>query len=193
MDASVDSLRVDGYADLGGAWAAVIPGDRLRIRIEGEVEWGDGTISSISPGGRVEIHDRRQSPERKLVVEPGPEGELRFDYEVDDRPHGFDAAGREWLGRVIERVRKAEESGGGIRLGPGWAPEALAGLRVLHREHDLQREERDLRAAERRVEREERLTGERAGALRARLRALEEEMARLRQEIERLETDRSDS
>ncbi|MGH7564828.1 MAG: hypothetical protein ACREK5_10465, partial [Gemmatimonadota bacterium] len=138
-------------------------------------------------------HDRRQSPERKLVVEPGPEGELRFDYEVDDRPHGFDAAGREWLEGVIERIRKTEESGRGIRLRPGWAPEAPAALRVLRREHDLQREERDLRAAERRTELEKLRTGQRTTALRARLRALEAEMARLRQEIERLETDRSDS
>ncbi|MGH7550619.1 MAG: M56 family metallopeptidase [Gemmatimonadota bacterium] len=183
-DSPHDTLRLRALGNLGAAWAAFLPGQGLRIRIEGEVEWGDGTISSISPGGRVEIHDRRQSPERKLVVEPGPEGELGFDYEVDGRPHGFDAAGREWLEGMIERIRKADESGEGIRLAPDWAPEALAEFQV----HRLEE-----RVVERQAELEEQLSGQRATALRARLRALEAEMDRLRQEIERLETDRSDS
>lgn len=168
----------------GRALAAVFPGDRLRVRMEGEVEWGEGTVASVSPDGWVEIDDLRDEPSRRLVVTPGEDGELLFDYRVDGRPHAFDEAGRSWLRGVVERIQNADDSGGRrIRIGRAFAPKALADIRVLRR--DLDRGRAD---AERAVGLEE-AGRHRAAALRARLQALEREMERLRQEIDRLETE----
>ncbi len=180
LDLPQDTLRIRALGKPGAVWASAFT-EGLKVRIEGEVEWGEGKISSIAPGGRVEIHEAG----RRLIVTPGAEDELLFDYEVDGRPHGFDAEGREWLAAVIERIRKAEKSGRSFQVGAAGAPEAWA--------RALRGREFAARAAERRAELEELRAGQRTTALRARLRALEAEMNRLREEIERLEADSPDS
>ncbi len=181
-------------------------GKHLRIKIHGDVEFEDGQVKSISPEGRFEVEDNRGEIKRRIEVTATREGELVYEYEVDDEPHTFDEAGREWLAEIVEMVEKAEYRAvpGRIRIrrydgdderiehdfeirGPD-RNEIEKRIEIHRRRLDDHRRELDekLREMEPRIERELEHAEEH---LRDRLEMLEEEVERLRQQLQELERD----
>jgi beta-lactamase regulating signal transducer with metallopeptidase domain len=66
-------------------------------------------IASLSPDGRVQLHERTLDWERALVVTSDADGVLRRVYTADGRPETYDASARAWVAGLIKRI--ARESG----------------------------------------------------------------------------------
>lgn len=98
LELAADSGAVSRYK-----WSKLT--SSLSVELEGEVAFtaDDRGIASLSPGGRLEIHERDGFRTRKLTVETGAGG-LEYRYRSGGREKPFDADAREWLAELLPRI-----------------------------------------------------------------------------------------
>lgn len=107
IDGIGTSINVDGHGRTTASWSDGT--NRLKVRIEGEVEFGDDdrTIERISRGGFVAIMEKKAGVKTELEVEPDGDGAFAYDYRVNDKRMEFDAGAQKWLGNVlVDIIRK---------------------------------------------------------------------------------------
>jgi beta-lactamase regulating signal transducer with metallopeptidase domain len=78
------------------------PGERLRVEIDGKVEFNaeETDIARMDPGAEIEIEQTRQGNTRELRAK-NVGGEIRRRYFVDGKEQTFDAEGKAWLAQVL--------------------------------------------------------------------------------------------
>ena len=88
--------------------------DGLRVEVRARnVEFTeDGSdVKSIAAGGYLYVDDERGGAKRRLKVLPGADGTLQRTLTNDGKAAPFDAAAREWLGKLlVEFLRNPEHS-----------------------------------------------------------------------------------
>lgn len=84
-------------------WETV--GCEVQVRIRREIEFNSDftAIARIARGGSVRLIEEEGSTERRLDIEPGPEG-LEYTWRVDDREAPFDAAASDWLSEMLLQI-----------------------------------------------------------------------------------------
>jgi hypothetical protein len=104
--------------------------DKLKVRIEGEVEFGDEdhTISHLSKGGRFAIWEKRGDQKTELDVQADRSGNLTYDYQVNGKETAFDDAGRAWLATVLVDVVRKTGIGAEERVNRILDRDGVAGL-----------------------------------------------------------------
>jgi hypothetical protein len=128
IDGIGTSISVDGDGRTTASWSN--GKDRLKIRIEGKVEFGDDdrTISNISRGGYVAIQEKRHGVKTELEIEPDGDGGFEYDYRVNGKRMTFDEAGRNWLGDVLLDVIRKTGVGAEARANRILDRDGVAGL-----------------------------------------------------------------
>jgi hypothetical protein len=81
----------------------------VEVRSQGTIAFRPdmSDVSSISPGGYIEIAEREGGQERRLRVAPGPTAQLRYELEVDRRVQPMDGAARRWLAGLLLALERA--------------------------------------------------------------------------------------
>lgn len=87
-------------------WKWSKDGNSLELTIRGEVEFNDDSteVKSLSPGGSLELKERRAGVNRQLEIKPGSGGGLSISYFVDGRSQSFGAEAKAWLARVLNEA-----------------------------------------------------------------------------------------
>jgi beta-lactamase regulating signal transducer with metallopeptidase domain len=82
-----------------------IPGDRLRIEIDGDVEFNaqESDVLRLGPHAYVEIEETRGRTTRAIRI-VGKEGRIVRHYQVGEQVRPLDADGRAWLARTIPDI-----------------------------------------------------------------------------------------
>jgi beta-lactamase regulating signal transducer with metallopeptidase domain len=77
------------------------------IRIDGEFEHDVmfTAITSIAPGGVIQIEEHAGNRDRRLVIRPS-DGGLEMAWQLDGRDAPFDAAAREWYGQMLQEIAR---------------------------------------------------------------------------------------
>jgi hypothetical protein len=98
------------------SWNHTDNGDSLEMKVRGEVEFNDDytEVKRISNGGSVEIRETRGGARRRLEIEAGPGGGLSVSYFVNGQSRAFDAEGKAWFAKVLDKA--VTESG--LNAGP---------------------------------------------------------------------------
>jgi beta-lactamase regulating signal transducer with metallopeptidase domain len=82
-----------------------IPGDRLRIEIDGDVEFNtqESDVMRLGPHAYVEIEETRGQTTRRIRI-VGKDGRIVRHYQVGKATRPLDADGRAWLARTIPDI-----------------------------------------------------------------------------------------
>jgi beta-lactamase regulating signal transducer with metallopeptidase domain len=77
------------------------------IRIDGEFEHDVmfTAITSIAPGGVIQIEEHAGNRDRRLVIRPSDRG-LEMAWQLDGRDAPFDAAARDWYGQMLQEIAR---------------------------------------------------------------------------------------
>ena len=84
-------------------WNRSEGGNSLEMTIRGEVEFNDDSteVKTLSPGGSLELKERRAGVDRRLEIKPGSSGGLNVSYFVNGSSQPFDAEAKAWLAGVL--------------------------------------------------------------------------------------------
>jgi DnaJ-domain-containing protein 1 len=93
-------------------------GDRLTVRLKGDVDFGedDSSIVALDGRGYFAVEERRNGRRREVDVEPRADGTIEYTYFENRREQPFDEAARAWLKRLLPEIIRATGIGAEKRV-----------------------------------------------------------------------------
>ena len=97
-------------------WKRSEGGNSLELTIRGEIEFNDDSteVKSLSPGGSLELNEKRGGINRRIEIRPGSGGGLNVSYFVDGVSQPYNDEAKAWLARTLTEA--VTESG--LNAGP---------------------------------------------------------------------------